>query len=1019
LAPAKKATVEAKGSLKNDQAESTPIEVQSTSSSVQSYGVTSLILAVVSFGVSWIPLVGALGIPVGALGLILGIRALILSKRRQGQALGYAIAGSSVSCLSLLVAITITAIIWFTAKSVRDKEDERIATNQKIVPIGVYAADRSLPNALGKSEWADAFKNAVQQGDIQVQITNLVQDEFIAIALAITNVSEKHKIEFKGWGTPEGQNAPKLIDNFGNTYRPNARAGLLLRKAETLQSLHPGHRTQDFLVFESPLENIEFLRLELPASVFGGTGQLRLEISKTMMLLNLAKSKGPKAISELCKLFDNKDDRHVRQMAITLVGDFGQMALEAVLPLAEALKDSEETIRIAALESLAKVGPPAKQVLRALLEMFGDPSVAVRQKVQQAMPRFGVLDSSDFPALSAAVMNDKKGVRLFAIKTLSGINFDSVKIGPMYVRVLKDPDKEIKLIALKSLAKIGPSIRELCFLPLLDVLKDPDPEIRGSATDTLKTIGGVTAADVLVLSHLLKGSILDARNFALYALEQLGPLAKEAVPSLVEGIQTKNDPLRVNMVMVLAKMGPGAKDAIPALAQGMRDNNKDFRSCCSLALGKIGEPAIPVLAELLKDKDPTVRSLAADGLGEIVSNAKSVMPLIANALKDPDPKVRSSAVAGLGKFGPEAKEVKSNLAEVLTDNDRLVRLRTIRALIRIGPNANHLPGLLNALNENDPEINQEAEKALKEIGALDKDAVVHLRNALGSSKISVKLFAARALGEIGPPAIEAVPDLKARLTDNNATVRQSITQALGKIGSTKETSSSLIFVLRDKDPLVSRKAMEALEKIGRLDKNDVPPLVEAYRNGEPPIRAFVASLLAKIGPDAKEAVTTLIKGLSDSDASIRQETLSALGKIGPPAWSAAPSLAKVIKSDPSLQVRKKAVEAIGNIGGDGKLAFGSLIEGLKDKKIQEDAEKAIIKIGSPIVPDLIDALERKLDYDDRIRMIGILGKMGPAAKQAVGFLSNMANTEKYGSIRQAAKDALAKIQMPPANREKK
>ncbi len=82
-----------------------------------------------------------------------------------------------------------------------------------------------------------------------------------------------------------GRYAASLTDNFGNPYKrlsldPGSQVPGQISSAT---SIYPGKRLEDLLVFEPPIENLQFLRLELPAAAFGGTGTLRLQIPKTMI----------------------------------------------------------------------------------------------------------------------------------------------------------------------------------------------------------------------------------------------------------------------------------------------------------------------------------------------------------------------------------------------------------------------------------------------------------------------------------------------------------------------------------------------------------------------------------------------------------------------------------------------------------------------------------------------------------------------------------------------------------------
>jgi hypothetical protein len=76
-----------------------------------------------------------------------------------------------------------------------------------------------------------------------------------------------------------------LEDNFGNTYK-RINFGFSsnpVGAVERSESIYPNKSVSDVLVFEMPIDTIEYLRLELPAKNFGGTGMLRLEIPKQMI----------------------------------------------------------------------------------------------------------------------------------------------------------------------------------------------------------------------------------------------------------------------------------------------------------------------------------------------------------------------------------------------------------------------------------------------------------------------------------------------------------------------------------------------------------------------------------------------------------------------------------------------------------------------------------------------------------------------------------------------------------------
>ena len=81
------------------------------------------------------------------------------------------------------------------------------------------------------------------------------------------------------------RSAATLTDNFGNTYKP-VRFDLgtqVSGQISAATSVYPGKEVEDLLVFEPPVDNVQFLRLQLPAAAFGGSGELRLQIPKGMI----------------------------------------------------------------------------------------------------------------------------------------------------------------------------------------------------------------------------------------------------------------------------------------------------------------------------------------------------------------------------------------------------------------------------------------------------------------------------------------------------------------------------------------------------------------------------------------------------------------------------------------------------------------------------------------------------------------------------------------------------------------
>ena len=80
----------------------------------------------------------------------------------------------------------------------------------------------------------------------------------------------------------------ELTDNFENDYR-KVRFGFSssVKDISTESSIYPGKRIKDAIVFELPVEGIEFLRLKLSAKGIGEDGEFRFQIPSDIIRTKL------------------------------------------------------------------------------------------------------------------------------------------------------------------------------------------------------------------------------------------------------------------------------------------------------------------------------------------------------------------------------------------------------------------------------------------------------------------------------------------------------------------------------------------------------------------------------------------------------------------------------------------------------------------------------------------------------------------------------------------------------------
>lgn len=152
-------------------------------------------------------------------------------------------------------------------------------------------------------EWVDASADAVKRGDVRVQIVSAQVGPVALKQKASTTPSKERfltihvRVSYEGivaqqtpyqpWAErteSPSKNAPTLTDNQGRSYTQKTfDAGQKVVGRADLDALNPGHQVKEVLVYPLPARDVEYLRLMLPASAFGLTGEFRFQIPRSMI----------------------------------------------------------------------------------------------------------------------------------------------------------------------------------------------------------------------------------------------------------------------------------------------------------------------------------------------------------------------------------------------------------------------------------------------------------------------------------------------------------------------------------------------------------------------------------------------------------------------------------------------------------------------------------------------------------------------------------------------------------------
>ncbi|MGH7171856.1 MAG: HEAT repeat domain-containing protein [Gemmataceae bacterium] len=244
-----------------------------------------------------------------------------------------------------------------------------------------------------------------------------------------------------------------------------------------------------------------------------------------------------------------------------------------------------------------------------LIENTSEEDAPVVQAGYKAIHKIG---AAAVPALTAAVKNENRNVRRFAITSLGRLGRDAQAAIPA----------------------------------LLQALKKEDLLARRLATDAVGMIGRGNKEVVAALIEALKDNTNDVRDAAASALGDLGESAKPAIPALLKALSDKDDGVRIMAIQSLQQIGAGAK-AVPAVIRLLRDENgnvwqRAFRYLQNLKPEEAKE-AIPALIAIVKTKD--------------------------------DPRI-PKALAILKSMGPKAKEAIPALNELLRREEELRSVRS-------------------------------------------------------------------------------------------------------------------------------------------------------------------------------------------------------------------------------------------------------------------------------------------------------------------------------------------------------
>ena len=194
------------------------------------------------------------------------------------------------------------------------------------------------------------------------------------------------------------------------------------------------------------------------------------------------------------------------------------------------------------------------------------------------------------------------------------------------------------------------------------------------------------------------------------------PLTKADIPAglspelkgLIGGLLSDDGSKCATAIRDLRRMRERAAPAVPFLIElWLKNSCNDFHYDSYFALREIGDPAVEPCLAALKRVSGDKRIKLIHELGQF--NNPRVLDAVTAFLDDPDPKVRRAVVFSLEPDPRKVPNIVPRLIRAIKDKDAEVRER---AMSYVAPDPRAVEPLLEALNDNNIKVREEAVQVL-------------------------------------------------------------------------------------------------------------------------------------------------------------------------------------------------------------------------------------------------------------------------------------------------------------------
>jgi HEAT repeat protein len=253
-------------------------------------------------------------------------------------------------------------------------------------------------------------------------------------------------------------------------------------------------------------------------------------------------------------------------------------------------------------------------------------------------------------------------LRLEATKALGLISPGPTGVDVL-ISCLYDDKREVKQRTNEALEKgdtTGLAMKRYVITKYVYKLSNENADLRKQAIESLGNIGPDADVAGPYIIGVLKYYSEDEKIASIKTLVKLGPTVFNiTVPAIIDTLDDKSYDVRKNAIYALAEIGPAARAAVPALNDNLDSGIWFFEGAAAYALMKIwinDDDYFEKIAPLLSNDEPAVRRSVVSAMGELGEKGLPILDEIAST--DPSEEIRNEAMHAIKTSKDKANKTK-------------------------------------------------------------------------------------------------------------------------------------------------------------------------------------------------------------------------------------------------------------------------------------------------------------------------------------------------------------------------